>query len=69
MSQCQRLLRYLQDVGPVNPLDAWIELGIYRLAARVDDLRKQGFKVCSRRTVVTNRHGEKFRVATYSLGE
>ena len=34
MTQCDRLLKRLQE-GPVTPMQAWNELGIYRLAPRV----------------------------------
>lgn len=34
MSQCARLLDRLER-GPITPMEAWNELGVYRLAARV----------------------------------
>ena len=42
MSQNDRLLNHLQTKGSINPMEAWHELGIYRLAARCNDLRNTG---------------------------
>ena len=42
MTQKQRLLNYLEQGNKINPLKAWQELGIYRLASRICDLRKEG---------------------------
>ena len=33
-TQAERLLAYLQQHGSITPMQAWQELGIYRLAAR-----------------------------------
>lgn len=69
MKQTERLHEYLTKVGPINPLEAWRELGIYRLAARVCDLRAAGVPVKQRRVAVSNRWGESAIVAEYYLGE
>ena len=66
MSQCERLLKALQ-AGPVDPLQAWTELGIYRLAARANDLRDRGYNIETRAKIVQNRYGETCRVAEYVL--
>lgn len=66
-TQCDRLLHHLRDIGPVNPMDAWTNLGIYRLGARVFDLKGRGFDVRKRDAVVLNRWNEKCRVAEYYL--
>lgn len=66
MSQCQRLLARLER-GPITPMDAWVELGIYRLAARVADLKDAGHKIVKQTVNVANRFGESCRVAMYSL--
>ena len=48
MNQNKRLLTYLEQGQTINPLKAWNELGIYRLASRVCDLRKQGIEIKDR---------------------
>ena len=66
MSQCERLLGRLQ-VGPITPMEAWNELGIYRLGARVFDLKEAGHKIVKQTVSVANRFGESCRVARSSL--
>ena len=57
MNQNDRLLAYLKRHGRITPLDAWKHLGIYRLAARVSDLKKRGFVIESGRVEVFNDRG------------
>lgn len=66
-TQCDRLLAHLIDEGTINPLEAWQKPGIYRLSARVYDLRARGFSVKERPVEVPNRFGETARVAEYYL--
>jgi len=66
-TQNERLLGYLAAGMPIDPLRAWTELGIYRLGARIFDLRKLGYDIKSSRTAVKNRYGESCIVASYSM--
>lgn len=50
-------------------MEAWSELGIYRLGARVFDLKAQGHEIVRELVAVNNRFGEECRVARYKLGE
>ena len=65
-SQCARLLSRLER-GPINPMQALVELGIFRLAARINDLRKMGHQIVREMVTVLNRFGEDCRVAQYRL--
>ena len=67
MTQKQRLLIYLEQGNKINPLKAWKELGIYRLASRICDLRKEGNEVKDEWLEVPNRYGEFVRVKQYYL--
>lgn len=67
MTQCERLLAYLQRFGRIDPLQAWQELGIYRLGARVFDLKAAGHDIKKNTKVVSNRYGEDCHVAEYYL--
>ena len=67
MTQKQRLLAYLEQGNKINPLKAWKELGIYRLASRICDLRKEGNEVKDEWLEVPNRYGEFVRVKQYYL--
>lgn len=67
MTQCERILRHLQDCGSINPMEALGEYGCMRLAARIADLKDQGHHITTKRTSVKNRYGETVSFATYSL--
>ena len=45
LTQCQRIIRHLQEIGPIDDLTAYSEYGIRRLAARIHDLKVQGYDI------------------------
>ena len=63
--QCRRVLEFLDRNGSVNPMQAMNELGIMRLAARIDDLKWFGYDFSTEITRAKNRFGEPVRYATY----
>lgn len=65
MTQTERILDYLNRNETITQYDAMVELGIMRLASRINDLRRQGHRISSRRITVENRFGEKCNVAEY----
>lgn len=69
MTQCERLHDYLQNHTSINPLEAWRQLGIYRLAPRINDLRKKGLRITTDRVTVINHFNEPVTVASYTLEE
>jgi hypothetical protein len=66
-TQTQRLFDWLSTGRSINPLVAWETLGIYRLGARIFDLKKLGHKIINDGEDVENRFGEKCHVARYRL--
>ena len=66
-TQAERLLYALLDGSRVNPLVGWLNLGIYRLADAVFQLRGLGWPVITDHLEVENRFGETCRVAEYRL--
>lgn len=66
-TQKQRLLEYLKKNGTIDPLQSWQELGIYRLGARIFDLKADGHNITSGTKKVRNRFDEECRVALYEL--
>lgn len=65
MNQQERLLEHLKVYKTINPLEAWRDLGIYRLSATILILRQQGHEIETTRMDVKNRFGEKCHVAKY----
>ncbi len=66
-NQEQRLLDYLKTNFKVSPMDAWIELGIYRLSDVVFKLRNKGYEIETERKSVMNRFDEPCNFAEYVL--
>ena len=68
MTQEKRLIDYLVANPTITSIEALNELGIFRLASRVSNLKKKGYKITSRMVPVTNRYGETCHVSEYSIG-
>lgn len=66
-TQNTRLLNYLLSGKSIDPLEAWKRLGIYRLAARVFDLRQLGHEIKMTDKIVMNNFGEECRIANYKI--
>lgn len=67
MTQCERVLRHLQDFGSITSAEAISEYGIYRLASRISDLKKRGVPIKTEMVSGKNRYGESTSFARYSL--
>jgi hypothetical protein len=66
-TQDERLLDYLKDNHSINPLEAWTELGIYRLSACIHRLRKVGWNIDTDTIGVFNQFDELCMVGDYKL--
>jgi len=65
-NQCNDILRHIRKHGSINPMVALNKYGCMRLAARVCDLRKQGFPIESFRW--SRKTGEGRRSGIQSIG-
>lgn len=66
MSQHDEVLALLRR-HPVRPLEAWVELGCYRLADAVYKLRKQGHVIGTRMVPYKRPDGRVIEFAEYVL--
>lgn len=69
MTQCERVLKYMEDFGSINPMQAMKDLGVMRLGARIFDLKKAGHKITRRTVTGRNRYGAPVIYAEYRLEE
>ena len=67
MTQIQRILNHLEAGNTITTLNAFNELGITRLAARIHELKRQGYLINKKTISVTNRYNEKCSVAEYYM--
>lgn len=68
-TQNTRLLVYLKKYGNITQLEALSELGIFRLASRINDLKNKGHNIIGQMVDVENRFGEKVKIKRYFLVE
>ena len=67
MVQKEMVLKYMQDFGSITQADAFTDLGIGRLAARISDLKRDGLKIITEMESGRNRYGKPTRYARYKL--
>ncbi len=69
LTQCERIMRYIEETGSITQIDALREFGCMRLASRISDLKRQGVPVKRKMETAKNRYGEPVSYARYSLCE
>lgn len=67
MTQKEKILQYLKEHGTITTREAFVNLGVTRLASRIWDLRNDGYNIIREMISVKNRDGEKCTVAQYRL--
>lgn len=66
-TQVERIKKYIDDFGSITTLEAFTELGIVRLGARISEMRKAGIDIQDKQECVKNRYGEKCYIKRYFL--
>lgn len=69
ITQCDRIIEYMKKHGSITQLEAYLDIGCWRLASRISDLKNQGYPIKREMETVKNRYGEKVLIARYSLAE
>ena len=64
-TQCERILRYLEDHEDISQLEAMTRLGIGRLAARIHDMEGAGHKFTHRMVSKKDELGNTYRYMRY----
>ena len=67
LTQCDRIIRHLNDHGSITSLEAMSEYGIMRLASRINDLKGMGYPILSERMTGKNRYNETTSYSVYRL--
>jgi hypothetical protein len=66
-NQSKRIINWLNEGKEIDPITAWMDLGIYRLGARISELRKEGVPIDDKWIKITNRYGEEVRFKSFFL--
>jgi len=67
VSQKERVRDYLKSGKTLTRLNAWDKLGILEAPARISELRSEGLEIKTKMIPVTNRFGDKVRVAQWTM--
>lgn len=67
LTQCDRILQYIEETGSITQLDALREFGCMRLASRMCDIKKMGYPVTKRMEKAHNRYGDQITYARYFI--
>ena len=67
MSQITDVIEYIRDHGSITSRQAMMNLGCYRLASRINDMRKGGIPVESEMITVPAHNGKNTRIARYTI--
>lgn len=65
MTQHKLILAHIDTYGSITPIEAFGEYGITKLATRISELKKQGYKFNTVMVTGKNRFGEPVRFAQY----
>ena len=67
ITQKDRILQYIREFGSISSWEAYQELGITQLGARIDGLKKEGYEFRTEWENSTNRYGDKVDYKRYYL--
>lgn len=60
--QTEKILKYMQEHGSITPLEALEEAGCMRLAARISDLRHDGYNIITERAKRGDKNFARYRL-------
>lgn len=67
MTQTDKVLRFIQANGSITSMQAFHNMGVTRLAARIADLRKRGVGIVSKTVSGKAKDGTPIHYSVYSL--
>lgn len=69
MTQKQQIISYIKEFGGITPIEAFLDLGITKLATRISELKQEGFLFDQEMITRKNRYGRTVRYMEYRLIE
>nr|DAO77213.1 MAG TPA: helix-turn-helix domain protein [Bacteriophage sp.] len=69
MTQCEKILAYLDKHGSITTMEGMSKLRIANFTARISDLRRDGVALDVETITQKNRYGETVRFARYRRKE
>lgn len=69
ISQKERVKDYIQQFGSISTWEAYADLGVSQLGARIDQLKKDGYEFQTEWESKKNRYGENTTYKRYRIAE
>ena len=69
INQKSRIVDYIKQIGSITSWEAYNELGITQLGARIDQLQKEGYEFKTEWEHKKNRYGEDVSFKRYYLAD
>lgn len=67
MTQCEKVMNYIEKYGSISTWEAFRDLGVTRLASRIHDLKNEGVQFERTKEYAKNRDGDKVHYIRYTL--
>lgn len=67
IGQKERILQYIKDFGSITSYEAYTELGVTQLGARIFELKKNNYNFTDEIVSRKNRYGEDVKFKKYML--
>lgn len=67
MTQCEKIKNYMNHFGSITTMEAFVDLGITRLSARIMEIERQGIKIDRKTEYSKNRFGDKVHYTRYAI--
>jgi hypothetical protein len=68
-TQKQRIINYIRQFGSITSWEAYQDLGVMQLGARIDQLKKDGYEFTTEWENKKNRYGEDVSLKKYYLAD
>lgn len=69
MNQQETVIEYMTDFGSITPMEAFANLGVTRLSAKIYGLKREGYIFDEKRETVVNRYGKKVSYKRFWIKE
>lgn len=69
ITQKDRIINYIREFGSITSLEAYKDLGVTQLGARLKELQEQGYTFTTKWESSQNRYGDKTDYKRYYLAD
>lgn len=68
-TQCEMVIEYIEDNGSITSMEAFQDLGITRLSARIHDLKEKGYDIIGHDVKHVGKNGRVCHFTRYFIND